>query len=97
MTVRPGDAVRLLWRSRIPIDNSHSVITVGPKIVRTRDAVVGSPKSAWTKPAPIEATPATTATQPSHRGYTRLTATAKTNRMNVAAAKTKVNRLARRS
>src|SRR4029453_357709 len=71
-TVRLG-ASRLLWRSRIPIDNSHRVITVGPKIVRTRDAVGGSPTSAWTKPAPIEATPATTATQPSHRGYTRLT------------------------
>jgi hypothetical protein len=27
--------------------NSHSVITVGPMIVRTREASVGSPTDAW--------------------------------------------------
>jgi hypothetical protein len=43
------------------------VMTVGPMIVRTRDAPLGSPTHAWIKPAPIEATPAATATHPSLR------------------------------
>jgi hypothetical protein len=34
---------RTVRRSKIPIDNSHSVMTVGPMIVKTRDAPVGSP------------------------------------------------------
>ncbi len=69
-------------------------MTVGPKIVGMRDAPVGSPTYAWIRPAPIEATPATKTIQPSHRGYTPLSATARPNRMNVAAAKTKLKRLA---
>jgi hypothetical protein len=42
-------------------------MTVGPMIVRTRDAPLGSPTHAWIKPAPIEATPAATATHQSLR------------------------------
>jgi hypothetical protein len=57
-----------LRSSRIPTTSSHSVITVGPKIVRTLEASVGSAVNAWLRPAPIEATPATSATHPSHRG-----------------------------
>src|SRR6266536_5646562 len=49
---------RTFRRSKIPIDSSHSVMTVGPMIVRTREAPVGSPTYAWTKPAAIERIPA---------------------------------------
>jgi hypothetical protein len=55
-------------------------MTVGPTIVRMRDAPVGSPTYAWIRPAPIEVTPATKTTQPSHLGYTLLSATARPKR-----------------
>lgn len=69
-TVGPclSGAARSFLRSRMPMISSHSVITVGPKIVKILDAVEGSATSAWIRPAPIEATPATTTTQPSHLG-----------------------------
>ena len=38
-----GDSLR---KSRIPITNNHSVMTVGPMIVKIRDASVGSPTNA---------------------------------------------------
>jgi hypothetical protein len=64
----------------MPIVSSHSVMTVGPMIVKIRDRVVGSPVMPWTRPAPIEATPATTTIHPNQRGYTSLSATARPKR-----------------
>jgi hypothetical protein len=74
--------------------SNHKVMTVGPMIVRILEASVDSPADAWINPAPMEPRPAPNTTQPSHRGKTRLRATARPNRMKVTPAKTKLNRLA---
>ena len=58
------------------MSTSHRVITVGKMMVRTLLSVVGSPTTAWSRPAAADPIPATTTTQPSQRGYRRLQATA---------------------
>src|SRR5918996_356720 len=81
-------------RSRMPMTSNHSVMIVGPMMVSTREASVGSPTDAWIVPATRDRAPAPAATNPSHLGYRPESATARPNRMNVAAAKMKLNRLA---
>ena len=51
-----------------PITSTHSEMIVGPMMVRTREATVGSPVNAWTSPAATEPRPANAAIHPSHRG-----------------------------
>jgi hypothetical protein len=46
-------------------------------IVRIWVTVVDWPADAWISPASTDPTPAATATHPSHRGYSRLHATAR--------------------
>jgi hypothetical protein len=75
--------------------SSQIVMTVGPMIVRTRDASVGSPTAAWITPAAMEKNPASRAVHPSHLAYTALRRTASPNRMNVTPANTRLNRLAK--
>jgi hypothetical protein len=75
--------------------SSQIVMTVGPMMVRTREASVGSPTAAWMTPAAIEKTPARSAVQASYLRWTSLRRTASPNRMNVTPANTRLNRLAR--
>jgi hypothetical protein len=65
---QPFSALADRRHRRTPITNIHSVITVGPMMVRISEAMVGSPVRAWMSPARIDPIPAKNATQPSHRG-----------------------------
>jgi SAM-dependent methyltransferase len=76
LTAAPELTTEALRSRRAFMSTSHRVITVGKTMVRTLLRVVGSPTAAWSRPATIDPIPATTTTQPSQRGYSRLQATA---------------------
>ena len=74
--------------------SSHSVMTLGPKIVRILEASRGLADQVLNQTRYDRGHCRDEDCPAEPRGYARLSATARPNKMNVAAAKMKLNRLA---